>query len=271
MGCGLADIVWWVGASPARTTRRNLEIAYPELSVHKRETLGRQSLRHTAMLIMESGVVSYWPEERWRALIGRVEGLVELRELLDVTKAQAKGVLLLAPHLGNWEVISLMLGPLGVTALYEPPRFSVLEAIIKTARERSGANLVPTNAAGMRRFYQALRSGGLVALLPDQVPSRESGIYAPFFSHPTLTMSFAHRLIAKTGCIPVLGYVVRTEAGFDVHFERLSDGVSSEDSLTSVTQMNAAIETAVRAHPEQYQWEYKRFRRPPRGERSVYD
>ena len=61
------------------------------------------------------------------------------------------------------------------------------------------------------------------------------------------------------------GYAARLPkgAGFrirmrelDLRRERLSD---------SVTAMNQAVEEMVRECPEQYQWEYKRFRRRPDG------
>jgi KDO2-lipid IV(A) lauroyltransferase len=38
----------------------------------------------------------------------------------------------------------------------------------------------------------------------------------------------------------------------------------------SVTAMNDAIEQLVKKNPAQYQWEYKRFKKPPEGGTDPY-
>ena len=42
-------------------------------------------------------------------------------------------------------------------------------------------------------------------------------------------------------------------------------GIADPDPVTATTALNKSIEDVVREVPEQYQWEYKRFRHRPPG------
>jgi len=176
----------------------------------------------------------------------------------------------LVPHFGNWEYLSLYLGRFGVTALYDPPRLGGLEAPIRRARSRAGANLVPIGRHGLKTVYETLMHAGVVALLPDQVPDRAAGVYADFFGNPALTMTFALRLIARTRPFVVMGSAVRVPEGFELRFVEADQGIYSADAKTAAAAMNRSIERLVCQAPDQYQWEYKRFKRPPPSEPDCY-
>ena len=172
--------------------------------------MARESLCHTAALGFEAALTWYWPERRWRPL---VEGSEQLEPLRAALRSGEKGVLLLVPHLGNWEVMALQLGEFDFVSLYDPPRIASLEAPIRKARERTGAVMAPITAQGIRSVYQKLKTGGLVTILPDQVPDANAGVYAPFYGHPALTMTLAHRLLSRTGARVFMSAMLRTERG----------------------------------------------------------
>ena len=48
--------------------------------------------------------------------------------------------------------------------------------------------------------------------------------------------------------------------GFEMVFRPADPEIYSEDIETSVAALNRSVEVCVRDHPEQYQWEYKRFK-----------
>lgn len=264
LGRLLGSLAWLVRSEPARITEMNLRRCFPQLDRRALKDLARSSLQHSAMLLTEMGTVFTWPVEEWRRLARSVEG----EQLL--AGRDGRGVLILVPHYGNWEFLALVLGQYSVTALYDPPRQPALEPLIREARSRAGATLLPIDAGGLRGFYHALRSGGVTALLPDQVPERRAGVYAPFFGVPALTMTFAHRLLRRTDARAVLGAAVRCDGGFDIRFSELDAAIRDPDPAVSAAAMNASIEALVRTDPAQYQWEYKRFKRQPRGAANPY-
>ena len=260
---GLADlfatVAWLAGTRAASTTRTNLALCFPELDRDERARLARRSLQQTARLLAEAGVLFHWPRDRWAALL-----TVSGAEHIECAQAAGRGVLILAPHFGNWECLALYLGRYGATGLYDPPRIASLEQPLREARERSGLRMLPIDRRGLRGVYEALNAGKVAALLPDQVPQRSAGVYVPFFGHPALTMTFAHRLIQRAEPTVLMGIARRVAYGFSVEFAPLPEAIRSDSAEVSAATMNNAIEALVRSDPSQYQWEYKRFRRQPR-------
>jgi KDO2-lipid IV(A) lauroyltransferase len=252
-----------------RAAETNLALCFPELSAHSRGRLLAQTLTETGRTTAEMGALWLWPATRVLTLVREVPG----DEVLTQALAQGKGLILACPHLGAWELAGLYCATrCKLTALYRPPRMSALDAMIRRARERSGARLVPTDAAGIRALFQALRHGDAVGILPDQDPGRERGVFAPFFGIPTNTMTLVSRLAASTGAPVVLVYAERLPrgAGYRMQFLQAPDGIADPDPKTAAAALNHAVESCVRARPEQYQWTYKRFKTRPAGEQRYY-
>ena len=104
LGVAMADVCWLLRGRMARTTQTNLALCLPQLDAVARDALAKLSLRHTFMAIAECGAVWLWPAPAALALISRVEGL----DLLRSAHAAGRGVIMLGPHLGNWELTGLI-------------------------------------------------------------------------------------------------------------------------------------------------------------------
>ena len=74
----------------------------PELSVAEQRRLARQSLQHTAMLAFEMAFIWRRPEEFLSSYLADVIN----KDAFDRAKKSGRGVILLMPHQGNWEVFS---------------------------------------------------------------------------------------------------------------------------------------------------------------------
>lgn len=266
VGDAIGSLTYLLRTRSARNTEANLRYCFPAMRDSKRKALAQQSLKHTGRLFAEAGIAFKWPEEKLKGLITGVDGFAPLQQALD----EHRGILVLVPHFGNWELFALYFGRYGFMALYDPPKIESIDQMIRESRERTGATLLPIDAQGVRGVLQALKRGKPVSILPDQVPARSAGVYAPFFNRPALTMTFAHRLIRSTDPLVVLGSCMRGEEGFRIAFQEVEDAIRSEEVEDSVAAMNAAIEKLVERAPEQYQWEYKRFKKPPTGIADPY-
>jgi KDO2-lipid IV(A) lauroyltransferase len=157
-----------------------------------------------------------------------------------------------------------------MTGLYNPPDNEYLAKLLDQVRNRLGNRLVPTTKAGLAVLYRALAKGEVVTILPDQVPA--SGEFVPFFGVPAFTDLLIPRLVRKTGARVVCAFVKRCQGkgGFEVEFRPAVAAIASNDLSESAHALNQSIENCVREIPEQYQWEYKRFRVRPEGERKLY-
>lgn len=269
LGRFLGGMAWKLNGRSVDTTKKNLRACYPDLTDEQIEEFGRQSLRETGATALEVPLMWEWPVEKCLDLVKEVEG----EELLEGYQAGKKGLLLLAPHLGNWELAGLFFAErYKMAALYSPPNQAGLEAYIKKVRSRSGSELVATNRRGIARLFAILKEGGVVGILPDQAPPKESGAVAPFFGIPTMTMTLATKLIHKTGALPLISYAQRLPdgRGFKIIIRKVDSGIESQDLTESLTALNKSVEKCIEEAPEQYQWEYKRFRRDVPGATKLY-
>lgn len=262
IGALVGWLLWLIPNRLRRTTQGNIDRCYPDLSADESQRMARSSLIESGKTVAEVGAVWFWSTERLLERIESVEGEACVRRALETNQ----GTLVLVPHLGNWEILSRYLQvKIQVLALYRPPRIVEMDAFIRQARERFGAELVPADRTGMRRIVEALAAGEGLGVLPDQEPLKQHGVFAPFFGVPALTMTLVARLTRKYGAVTVFGYCERTaKGGFRLRFRPAPEGLDSEDLEFAATQLNRGVEECVRSCPEQYNWSYRRFRtRPP--------
>ncbi len=240
-------------------TEINLTEVYPDQEPAMRRRLARQSLTHSTATMLELGFAWMAEPKRVEAAILAVHG----RELLDEARAEGRGVIVLAPHFGNWEVLNFWLSShFPFTAMYEPPKIAELDPVIRQGRERMGASLVPTNPRGVAALLKALKRSEAVGILPDQEPAWGSGVFAPFYHRLAYTATLLPKLVARTDARVVTGVARRVPGrGFEIHFLPADERVYTTDEVESATGVNACVEAAIALDPAQYQWEYKRYRK----------
>jgi len=273
---GLADGIagWWirVDAREARVARRNLELAMPQLDAAARVTLHREILGTTARQALET--LRLWTRPATRNLADIVE--IHGAELFDAALADTRGLIVAAPHMGNWELLNQWLAmktPLAI--LYRPPESATGEAFLRLVRANAGGQVeqVRAEASGVRTLLKRLQKGGVIGILPDQQPKAGDGEFAPFFGVQALTMTLLGRLAARSGAQVLVAWCERlpgeSSPRFALHIEEAPTGLASTDPRESVAALNAMVETIARRDMTQYQWTYKRYTLRPPGSGEV--
>jgi Kdo2-lipid IVA lauroyltransferase/acyltransferase len=184
--------------------------------------------------------------------------------VVDEALAGGRGVILLTPHLGCFEIIAQVLASrMPLTVLYRPPRKSALKPLIEGARARQNLHLAPANLTGVRMLLKALKGGGAIGLLPDQVPQNGEGIWAGFFGQPAYTMTLPGKMHDMTGAPIVLTYAERLPhgRGFVVRFVPF-DGPLGDTPQDHARAINAVMERLIARCPAQYFWSYNRYKVP---------
>ena len=190
--------------------------------------------------------------------------------LLERWLADGRGLLLLTPHLGSFEVAAQAYAERygarqPVTVLYRPARKPWLRRLEETARARPGLATAPATLAGVRQLLRALRQGETVGMLPDQVPPAGMGVWAPFFGRPAYTMTLAARLARQTGAALGLIWCERLPrgGGWVMHVQAIDDAqATSADEAEAAAAVNRAMEAMIRQRPAQYLWGYDRYKAP---------
>lgn len=269
IGGWLGLLAWRLNGRPRRITETNINICLPELSASEKQRLVRESLIHTGKTVMEIPLMWEKPVHQCLAYVSETRGL----ERVDQALATGKGLILLAPHLGNWELAGLFFSSrYRMAALYSPPQIREFEDYMIRVRGRLGSELVRGDRKGLLRLINILKEGGVAGILPDQSPRGKTNAYAPFFGMEVRTMTLVSKLLQKTGASVLVTYAERLPdgEGFRLVVEEAAPGNDDPDPVTAATALNQSVEKVVRLSPEQYQWEYKRMRHRPPGRPNPY-
>jgi KDO2-lipid IV(A) lauroyltransferase len=266
--CG--GVLGWLGyaLSPAYRSRLRENAALAGLGAADR----RAAVAEAGRFVMELPRLWLRPREQPIEDPLRWEGRELLARLLD----EGRGLVLLTPHMGSFEVAAQAYAEAfgarqPITVLYRPARQRWLRALEERARARPALSTAPATLAGVRQMLRALKKGQTVGMLPDQVPPAGLGVWAPFFGRPAYTMTLAARLVQQTGAaIAVLwcerlprglGYVVRA-LPLPVALPAAASGGEAGRDEASAAAINLAMEVVIRSKPSQYLWGYARYKTP---------
>ena len=115
---------------------------------------------------------------------------------------------------------------------------------------------------GVIKIQRAINNKQLIGILPDQDPGAEGGVLSPFFNTNARTMTLLARLARKNNAKVILSWAYRLPKGqgYELHYKSVDIRSESGDIADDVLMMNQVIESLVAEHPEQYLWNYKRFK-----------
>jgi len=261
----LGGLLGWTGyvLSPSYRRRLAANAALAGLGAAER----RAAVAEAGRLVME--LPRLWLRPRGTPIGDPVrwEGEALLAELLE----RGRGLVLLTPHMGSFEVSAQAYAERfgarqPITVLYRPARQAWLRELEETARARPALATAPASLAGVRLMLRALKRGETVGLLPDQVPPEGQGVWVPFFGQPAYTMTLAARLVQQTGAAVAIlcterlprggGYVVRA---LPLPEPLPPPGASDEAAALAI---NRSMEAVIRLKPTQYLWGYHRYKAP---------
>ena len=261
LATALGGLLARLSTEAREVTRINLSLCLPDHP--DREALVRESLVESVKNTFE--IARFWskPEDGLQRVVSE-QGDGPLREAV----ANKEPILILAPHLGCWEVLNFWLArEFGLHAMFAPSGLPELDALVKQGREHFGTTMYPATARGVAGLGRAMRKGALTAILPDQVADRRSGRFAPFFGQPAYTGTLSCKLVKQTNARVFMAWARRLpgDEGFEIRVRPADPDIHDEDLDHALKAMNRSIEALILEDPSQYLWSYKRFRRQPPG------
>lgn len=260
IGGALGRAIFWLSATYRRRLVANLaQAGYtdPALIRESARGAGRQSLE------------TPWI---WMRPRSEIIGIVKIAnmDVADAALAEGRPIMFLTPHLGSFELAAQFYSAFRsearlrpMTVLYRIPRKAVLREIVESGRASEGLRLAPADLKGVRMLMQALRAKEVVGILPDQVPSRGEGVWAPFFGRWAYTMTLPARLARQFDAIVIFVYGERLAqgAGYRIHLRRLDEQFSGVHAADAA-MLNRSLEQLIRVCPQQYLWGYNRYKVP---------
>jgi KDO2-lipid IV(A) lauroyltransferase len=266
LGSAVGRVIAWLPNRQRRNALINLTLYSPGSSAQDLIGLRNRAMCELGKTLFETAQLWLRPPSAALSLIKEVRGA----ELLQ--RDSERGLIVLSPHIGAWELAGLYLSTQGPTAIFYKPQ-RLLDDLIVASRKRAGATLAPITARGIRVLLNSLERGDYVGILPDQEPREDKGaVYAPLFGLPAYTMLLVNRLARRSGASVIFMIAERLprSAGYRIHCLAAPEGIDSDDDIAAAAALNLGIERCIDICPEQYLWSYRRFRRRPVGGRKVY-
>jgi uncharacterized protein len=245
----LAAIYWRLAAHRREIVIQNLLPALngdrPQAARVGRELIVEFFLKITDLWRYESGV----PFESW---LGEWNGW----EHFTAAHARGKGVLLVTPHLGNWEFGGAFLVEHGykLLVLTQPEPDQKMTELRQRSRSLRGVEtlVVGEDAFAFIEIIKRLQAGATVALLVDRPPA-PTAVNVDLFGRPFPASIAAAELARASGCAIVPVYIVRQGGGHlarilpEIPYDRAAIG--NRTARIQLTQeILRAFEPAIRQH-----------------------
>ena len=280
VGVMLGRLTYKLARGLRRVALRNLEIAFPEMSPVERERIAIGSFESLGRML---GELAQFP----RATREQLEKLIEFHFLseessperiaFEAERAKGRGVLLLGPHLGNWEMGVFAYSALHdkLTYLARPLDNPLIEDFTVRLRTRFGNRAIDKNQS-VTKAIVILREGGILGVLPDVNVLHRDGVFVPFFGTLACTTSGVAMMAMRTGAmiVPMCCVWNKETEKYDVFYGKFIEPPNTGDRHRDVYETTAAftaeMEKFIRSYPDQWLWIHKRWKTRPEGEDELY-
>ncbi len=266
-GC-IGSLLYRVWTRRRQIVRTNLGLCFPGLSDAARLALERQHFRALGIGLVET--LAAWSGQG-RHLLGRMEWDESVRVQLEAARSRGQGLLLLGMHSTVMELIgSIMLQQWPkLIYMYRHQSQPLADTLMRLGRVRS-AGRPGLHRSQLRAALRVLKQNGMLWYAVDQDLGPRHSVYAPFFNVPTATLRYAGRMARCSRALVCLFWCYRLADGSGYRFGLEPLELSATDEVQDARCINAAMERAVQAAPEQYFWVHRRFKTRPAGQASVY-
>lgn len=209
----------------------------------------------------------------------QVSGLVtEGRDTLAHIHRAARdgrGIILLAPHLGNWELLTAYLASRGAPVHFvgREPYDDRLDGLYEAVRCTHGGRWIRRGGA-FERIQEVLRAGEMVMILMDQDTRRVRGTFVEFFGEPAWTPTGPAVLTRLTGAAMLPAALLRRRDGnyrllIEPPVRTVSTGHDVWDDYENTRRATRSLEALIERFPAQWVWFHRRWStRPPQGWQS---
>jgi uncharacterized protein len=252
LGNLFATVYWLVAAHRRAVVEHNLAPALSDATAPNKTS---KALFHQ----FSRKLVDLWRFEAGLSFNGLLTNATGW-EYFQQAQAQQRGVLLLTPHLGNWEFGGPMLTQRGVAlqvlTLAEPGREFTRMRQASRARWNIETLVVGDDPLAFVEIIKRLEAGATVALLIDRPPA-PTAVTVQLFGKPFQASVAAAELARASGCALLPVYIPWENSGYAAHmlpaipYERAA--LRDRAARQALTQTIISIfEPIIRAHLDQW-------------------
>ncbi len=271
-GAAAGRLAWHVAPGNRRLMLEHLAIAFPQASEAERRAIARASLVHLGQVAMEVATL-----RRWASRLDQYVGIAPGGEaIVRRALAPGRGLVLVAGHIGNWELLArrlaLLIRPNAVIARASTDAW--INARMSRLRAEGGVKtLWREDPSTGRELIKLFRQGGGLGILIDQ-DTRVRGVFAPFFGRLAHTPRAAADLALRFGA-PILVVTCHRRGphpgdGHQIEVVEVPYDPAPADREAEVVRLTSVCvslqEERIRANPNEWVWMHRRWKScPPFG------
>ena len=253
---GLCNVFLRVMPGVRKAVTANLRVAAAgSLDERQLQRLVAQLFKNYGLYMLDYMALPFRSTKQVLALLGEVHGA----EHLHRARERGRGLILIGPHLGNWELAGFLLRNVNcrISALSIRDPNPVFDRYRGRFRKHAGVNMIyvggPDDAGSILEIQAALARNEAVAMLGDRRYTGRSQ-RVPFFGREIEMPAGPLHIAALTGAslVPVVTvreddrYVVRILPQIDV------PDASTPSIATAGAALAADFEALIRRYPDQW-------------------
>jgi KDO2-lipid IV(A) lauroyltransferase len=263
-GAWLGRTLYLFPSQLKKITDINIKLCFPQFTPKEHSDFMKKCFESVGIGLIETAMAWWLPEKKLNCLY-QIHGL----EHAETAFAKGKGIILVGPHFTCLELVGRLIGlKYAFGVMYRPHK----KALISYLHEhfRRFAVYIPRNK--IRQLLSALKNNTAIWYAYDIDGGPKHSVFAPFFGIQTASMTSVARIVKLSGAavVPISFHRRDTDYGYDLILEPALSNFPSEDPVADATRLNAILEKAILEKPEQYVWQYKRFKTRPPGEKRYY-
>ena len=200
-----------------------------------------------------------------------IEGFEELKQKIAQAELLGAGHIVITPHLGSWELaghFGALAAAKPLNVLAKPSKSPYLTKVLDKLRTMLKMHVLWTDAKTLfRDMLSAIDRGESIGFVMDQRPGKKGkGHNLPFMGVPDVPMVGGTAMVACKKNVPVYGiYCVREGLCRYrvISTEVLPPNHGITDEAEATRLMTEDMEKQIRLYPEQWAWNYNRFKGIP--------
>jgi len=266
LGKGIGRLIYAFPSKLKHITEVNIRMCFPELSVEKQQKLAKDNFESLGIGVIEAAMSWWLPDEKLKHLFN-IRGL----EYVEEAFAKGKGIILLGPHFTCLEMVGRLISMhYSFAVMYRPHKKRLIAFIQERFRQKHYLQAIPRNR--VRQLIRALNNNIAIWYAYDVDGGKKRSVFASFFGVPTASLTSVSRLVrmSDAAVIPISFFRRDDHFNYEIILYPPIDHFPTNDLQQDAEKLNAALEIAIREKPEQYVWQYKRFKTRPEGEPRVY-
>lgn len=262
---GIGWLAYRLAAKPRHISLANLDLVFGDTKTRaEKERIACRSMQNLALTLLSL----FWSEHLRQDNLDRVVVINpdNLRDAKEVLR-RGKGIICASLHYGNWELLALVLGMLGIRLhiVADTIRNKSIEETVTQLRSRTGNRIIQQRGAA-GKLIKALRQNECAVMLIDQnAPEEGGGMWMDFFGVPVFNNVTAAGFALHTGAPILTGIAKPTPDGrlqliFGPEIPYVVTGDREADLRRISQDCLRHCEKLIREEPEFWIWSYKRWK-----------